>query len=396
MMFKILYYISDFFVFWKLKKISKGHLAVIDSRGKEHSFGDKKNFLKAKIKIIDPSFCFKILRKGSAGLCESYMSGQFETNDLTSLIELSAINIKTTYKFSGFFEFSFLKNFLNRNIFNNTKTRSKKNISLHYDLGNDFFSTWLDKTLTYSCGIFNSSNETLEQAQINKYNKLLKMVKPRKGDRVLEIGCGWGGFAEHLAKNYDIKLDCITISKKQFLFTKERIRKAKLSKKVNVQMLDYRDLRSKYDVIVSIEMIEAVGEKYLNKYFNVIKENLLPGGRAAIQAIVIKDELYERYKTKEDFIQKYIFPGGFLPSLESLNRLSNQSGLKIDKYHLYGSHYSDTLQRWRESFLNSWDRISRQGFNHSFKKMWDFYFSYCDAGFKSKNIDLVQFSLCNK
>ena len=395
-MSKILYYISDLFVFWKLKRISNGHLIVIDSKGKYHSFGDEKNYLKAKIKIIDPSFFFKILRKGSAGLGESYMSGQFETNDLTSLIELSARNIKITYKFSGFFEFSFLKNFLNRNIFNNTKERSKKNISSHYDLGNEFFSTWLDKTLTYSCGIFNSSNETLEQAQINKYNKLIKMVKPRKGDKILEIGCGWGGFAEHLAKNYDIELDCITISKKQFLFTKERVRKAKLNNKVNVQMLDYRDIKNKYDIIVSIEMIEAVGERYLDKYFNVIKENLLPGGRGAIQAIIIKDDLYERYKMREDFIQKYIFPGGFLPSLKSLNKLSDQSGLKIEKYHLYGSHYSNTLQRWRESFLNSWDHISQQGFNQSFKKMWDFYFSYCDAGFKSKNIDLVQFSLCNK
>tara|TARA_B100000029_G_scaffold188534_1_gene186107 strand:- start:711 stop:1898 length:1188 start_codon:yes stop_codon:yes gene_type:complete len=395
-MSKILYYISDLFVFWKLKRISNGHLIVIDSKGKYHSFGDEKNYLKAKIKIIDPSFFFKILRKGSEGLGESYMSGQFETNDLTSLIELSARNIKITYKFSGFFEFSFLKNFLNRNIFNNTKERSKKNISLHYDLGNDFFSTWLDKTLTYSCGIFNSSNETLEQAQINKYNKLIKMVKPRKGDKILEIGCGWGGFAEHLAKNYDIKLDCITISKKQFLFTKERVRRAKLNNKVNVKMLDYRDIKSKYDIIVSIEMIEAVGERYLDKYFNVIKENLLPGGRGAIQAIIIKDDLYERYKMREDFIQKYIFPGGFLPSLKSLNKLSEQSGLKIEKYHLYGSHYSNTLQRWRESFLNSWDHISKQGFNQSFKKMWDFYFSYCDAGFKSKNIDLVQFSLFNK
>ena len=395
-MSKILYYISDLFVFWKLKRISNGHLIVIDSKGKYHSFGDEKNYLKAKIKIIDPSFFFKILRKGSAGLGESYMSGQFETNDLTSLIELSARNIKITYKFSGFFEFSFLKNFLNRNIFNNTKERSKKNISLHYDLGNEFFSTWLDKTLTYSCGIFNSSNETLEQAQINKYNKLIKMVKPRKGDKILEIGCGWGGFAEHLAKNYDIELDCITISKKQFLFTKERVRKAKLNNKVNVKMLDYRDIKKKYDIIVSIEMIEAVGERYLDKYFNVIKENLLPGGRGAIQAIIIKDDLYERYKMREDFIQKYIFPGGFLPSLKSLNKLSDQSGLKIEKYHLYGSHYSNTLQRWRESFLNSWDHISQQGFNQSFKKMWDFYFSYCDAGFKSKNIDLVQFSLSNK
>tara|TARA_Y100000590_G_scaffold11768_1_gene14383 strand:+ start:742 stop:1929 length:1188 start_codon:yes stop_codon:yes gene_type:complete len=393
---KILYYISDLFVFWNLRKISKGYLELIDSKGKMHFFGDSKSLLRAEIKINDPSFCYKILRKGSAGLGESYMRGEFESKDLTCLMELSARNINTTYKFSGFFEFSLLKNFLKKNIYKNTKTRSQKNISLHYDLGNDFFSTWLDKTLTYSCGIFNSSKETLEQAQINKYNKLINMVKPRKGDKVLEIGCGWGGFAEHLAKNYDIKLDCITISKKQFLFTKERIRQKGLNHKVSVKMMDYRDVKKKYDIIVSIEMIEAVGEKYLDKYFNIIKENLSSGGRGAIQAIIIKDELYNRYRVKEDFIQKYIFPGGFLPSFKSLNKLSSRSGLKIDGYHLYGSHYSNTLQKWRESFLNSWDLISRQGFNSSFKKMWNFYFSYCEAGFKSKNIDLVQFSLCNK
>ena len=393
---KILNYVADQFVFLNLKKISDGYLNLVDSKGKEYFFGDNRSFLKAKIKINNPSFCLNILRKGSSGLAESYMNGEFETNDLTSLIELSAKNINITYKFSGFFQFSLLQGFLKRNILGNTKDRSKKNISLHYDLGNEFFSTWLDKTLTYSCGIFNSSNETLEKAQINKYNKLINMVKPKNGDKILEIGCGWGGFAEHLAKSYNIKLDCITISKKQLLFTKERIRKAGLNHKVNVQMLDYRDVEKKYDIIVSIEMIEAVGEKYLNKYFNTIKKNLATGGRGAIQAIIIKDELYDRYRNKEDFIQKYIFPGGFLPSFKSLNNLSNKSGLKIDGYHLYGSHYSDTLQKWRESFLNSWDLISRQGFNSSFKKMWDFYFSYCDAGFKSKNIDLIQFSLCNK
>jgi len=330
-MSRILNYISDLFVFWNLKRISNGFLNLTDSKGKNHFFGDKKSFLKAKIKINDPSFCYNILRKGSTGLGESYINGEFETEDLTSLIELSARNINTTYKFSGFFEFSFLKSFLKEN--KNTISESKKNISLHYDLGNDFFSTWLDKSLTYSCGIFNSSYETLEQAQINKYNKLINMVKPSRGDRVLEIGCGWGGFAEHLAKNYDIKLDCITISKKQYLFTKERIRVKKLNHKVNVYMLDYRDIKSKYDIIVSIEMIEAVGEKYLDKYFSIIKQNLSSGGRAGIQAIVIKNELYNRYRAKEDFIQKYIFPGGFLPSIEFLNKLSKKSGLKINGYH---------------------------------------------------------------
>jgi len=391
---KILNYISDYLVFWNLEKINNGYLTLIDSKGKTHFFGDNESLLRAKIKINDPSFCYKIMRAGSSGLGESYINGEFETEDLTSLIELSAKNIKTTYKFSGFFEFSFLKSFLKKN--ENTIKKSKENISMHYDLGNEFFSTWLDKSLTYSCGIFNSSQETLEQAQINKYNKLINMVKPLKGDRVCEIGGGWGGFAEHLAKNYDIKLDCITISKKQYLFTRERIRLKKLNHKVKVHMMDYRELKNKYDIIVSIEMIEAVGEKYLDKYFNIIKQNLLPGGRAAIQAIVIKDELYKRYRTKEDFIQKYIFPGGFLPSIESLNKLSNKSGLKIDSYNSYGLHYSNTLQKWRESFLNSWDLISRQGFDLNFKKMWNFYFSYCEAGFKSKNIDLIQFSLCKK
>jgi len=393
---KILNYISDQFVFWNLRKISNGYLSLIDAKEKKYCFGDDKSLLKAKLKINNPSFCFNILRRGSSGLGESYINGEFETEDLTSLIELSAKNINITHKFSGFFQFSLLPSFLKRNVFSNTRERSKKNISLHYDLGNEFFSKWLDKTLTYSCGIFNSSSETLEKAQINKYNKLISMVKPKNGDKILEIGCGWGGFAEHIAKNFNIKIDCITISKKQFLFTKERIRKADLNHKVNVQMMDYRDVKKKYDIIISIEMIEAVGEKYLDKYFYTIKENLAPGGRGAIQAIIIKDELYNRYRNKEDFIQKYIFPGGFLPSLKSLNKLSNKSGLKIDGYHLYGSHYSNTLQKWRESFLNSWDTISRQGFNLNFKKMWDFYFSYCDAGFKSKNIDLVQFSLCNK
>tara|TARA_B100000029_G_scaffold339604_1_gene331817 strand:- start:539 stop:1726 length:1188 start_codon:yes stop_codon:yes gene_type:complete len=393
---KILNYISDQFVFSNLKKISYGHLTLIDARKKEYFFGDSKSYLKSRIKINNPSFCYNILRKGSSALGESYINGEFETDNLTALIELSAKNINITHKFSGFFQFFFFPNFLRRSLFKNTKERSKKNISLHYDLGNEFFSTWLDKTLTYSCGIFNSSSQTLEMAQINKYNKLIKMVKPRRGDKILEIGCGWGGFAEHMAKNYDIKLDCITISKKQFLFTKERIRKAGLNHKVDVKMMDYRDVKKKYDIIISIEMIEAVGEKYLDKYFYTIKENLASGGRGAIQAIIIKDELYDRYRNKEDFIQKYIFPGGFLPSLKSLDKLSRKSGLKIDGYHLYGSHYSNTLQKWRESFLDSWDLISKQGFNSSFKKMWDFYFSYCDAGFKSKNIDLIQFSLCNK
>ncbi len=388
--------LADQFIFYNLKNIKYGYLKLIDSKGKEYFFGDKNSNLKAKLKINSPNFSLRLLRKGSSGLAEGYINNEFETDDLSSLIELSAININVTYKFSGFLQFFSFNNFIKKKIYSNTRKISQKNISLHYDLGNEFFAAFLDKTLTYSCGIFNSPDETLETAQINKYNKLINLVKPSRGDKILEIGCGWGGFAEHLAKKYDVKIDCITISRKQFQFTKERIRKSKLGDKVNVMMMDYRDVAKKYDIIVSIEMIEAVGEKHLNKYFEIIKKNLAKGGRGAIQSIIIKDELYNRYRTKEDFIQKYIFPGGFLPSFKSLNRLSENSGLKIDRYNLYGNHYSSTLQKWRESFLNSWHLISRQGFDLNFKKMWDFYFSYCDAGFKSKNIDLVQFSLCNK
>mgnify|MGYP001268256957 CR=1 FL=1 len=391
-----LYHFSDKFVFWNLKEISHGYLQIIDSKGNKYFFGDNKNSLKVKLKINDPSFCFNLLKKGSSGLGESYINNEFETKDLPLLIELIAKNINTIYKFSGLFQLYFLQAFLNKTKFSNTKEQSKKNVASHYDLGNEFFSTWLDTGLTYSCGIFNTSNETLEKAQTNKYNKLIDLIKPRSGDKILEIGCGWGGFAEHLAKNYDVKLDCITISKKQFLFTKARINNARLNHKVNVKMLDYRDVNKKYDSIVSIEMIEAVGEKYLNHYFKTIKENLVSGGRGVIQAIVIKDELYDRYKTKEDFIQKYIFPGGFLPSLKFLNKLSIQSGLKIEDHKLYGHHYCSTLQEWKKSFINSWDLISRQGFGNNFKKMWYFYLSYCEAGFKSKNIDLIQFSFCNK
>ena len=389
-------YLCDQFIFWNLKKISHGYLELIDSRGYHHFFGNNKSTLRANVKINKPSFSFKLISKGSIGLAESYINNEFQTDNLSSLIELSARNINITYKFSGFFQLSILSKFLNTKKLANTKEGSRKNIALHYDLGNEFFSTWLDKTLTYSCGIFSSSNETLERAQINKYNKLINLINPKPGDKILEIGCGWGGFAEHLAKNYNVKLDCITISKKQFLYVKERIRREKIGDKVSVRMLDYRDIKNKYDCIVSIEMIEAVGEKYLKKYFKTIKENLTQGGRVAIQSIVIKDELYDRYKKQHDFIQEYIFPGGFLPSLKSLNKLSKQSGLTIDSYQLYGDHYSNTLQKWRISFLNSWEQISKQGFNTSFKKLWDFYFSYCDAGFKSKNIDLIQFSICNK
>ena len=386
--------ISDKIVFNFLKYIKHGNLKLINHDGQEYNFGNKNEKLKVRLKINKPGLTFKIIKNGSIGLAESYMENDFETDNLTNLIELAAKNIQIVHKFSGTFDFPLFNKIKNLFIKNN-KSRSKENISKHYDLGNEFFSLWLDKSLTYSSAIFDDGKD-LEKAQINKYKKLSNLVKPKTGDRMLEIGCGWGGFAEYIGKNYDVKLDCITISKKQFEFSKDRIHKNGLNEKVKIQMLDYRDVKSKYNSIASIEMIEAVGQIYLKNYFNTIKESLIDGGTAAIQSITINDNIYDRYKNKTDFIQKYIFPGGFLPSKGELLSLANQSGLKFEKCSSYGEHYSNTLNIWRDEFFKKWDQISPQGFDNTFKRMWNFYLSYCEAGFKSKNIDLIQFALQNK
>jgi cyclopropane-fatty-acyl-phospholipid synthase len=388
--------IAENFILNKLKSIKGGSLNLKNYNQEIKFFGDPNGIVKADIAVHNPKFYFNILKGGSTGLAECYVRDEFATSDLTSLIELTARNIDLTHRFSGILRIKFLKN-LFKNIFaSNTKSKSKEHISKHYDLGNEFFSIWLDKTLTYSSAIYEKSTDNLSNAQINKYNKLIDFIKPKPGDRVLEVGCGWGGFAEHLTKNYDVKLDCITISKKQLEFAKKRIFNAGLNEKVNIKFLDYRDVKGQYDSIASIEMIEAVGEKYLNKYFSMIKNNLKKGGIGAIQAIIIKDELFDQYRKSEDFIQKYIFPGGFLPSLQSIKEHTERSGLQLTAYNSYGIHYSNTLKKWRENFISSWSDISKQGFDQSFKKIWDFYFSYCEAGFKSKNIDLIQFSLYNK
>ena len=386
---------SDNLVFGALKLIRHGHLEVTNFDGKKYNFGEKNNNLNVNLKINKPGFTFNLIKKGSIGLAESYMRGEFETNNLSDLIELTAKNIKIVYKFSGLFDFSIF-NSLKNILIKNTRKRSKVNVSKHYDLGNDFFSLWLDETLTYSSAIFENDKQNLFDAQNNKYQKLINLLKPRDNSKVLEIGCGWGGFAEYLGKNYNVKLDCITISKKQYDFTKERIHKAGLNEKINIQIKDYRDLKGKYDSIASIEMIEAVGQNYLQSYFNTIKKNLSIHGNVGIQAITIDDSLFDRYKNKQDFIQKYIFPGGFLPSKKSLHKYANSNGLKFNEYNSYSKHYSETLIIWRKEFIKKWDLIKKQGFDLNFKKMWEFYLSYCEAGFKSKNIDLIQFSLCNK
>ncbi len=390
-----LYKLTDKIVFSILKDIKKGYLEIVDYEGKLFTFGNKEDQLKAYLKIKSPSFTYNLIKGGSIGFAESYMRDEFETKNLSNLIEITARNIKIIYKFSGLLDLP-ITNFVKNLFIKNTKNRSKVNIAKHYDLGNEFFSLWLDKTLTYSSAIFEEKSQDLSEAQNNKYQKLINLIKPKSGDKILEIGCGWGGFAEYLGKKYDVKLDCITISKKQYEYAKERIHKCGLNEKVNIQIKDYRDLKDRYNSIASIEMIEAVGQNYLESYFKKIKENLSNNGMAAIQAITIDDSLFDRYRNKQDFIQKYIFPGGFLPSKNSLNKHISDNGLTIKSYDSYADHYSSTLALWRNEFNKKWNLIKNQGFDSTFKRMWEFYLSYCEAGFKSKNIDLIQFSLQNK
>ena len=390
-----IYKAVDKLVFNFLSKIDYGYLEINTLDGDLLKFGNTNDNLKANLEIKKSNFTYNLVRGGCIGFGESYMRGEFETDNLSNLIELTARNIKIIYKFSGLLDLPLI-NFVKNKLIKNTRNRSKENIAKHYDLGNEFFSIWLDDTLTYSSAIFDEKTSDLHEAQNNKYQKLIDLIKPSSGQKLLEIGCGWGGFAEYLGKKYDVKLDCITISKKQFEYAKERIHKCGLNEKVNIEIKDYRDLKDKYNAIASIEMIEAVGQNYLENYFKTIKYNLSDDGKAAIQAITIDDSLFDRYKNKQDFIQKYIFPGGFLPNKNSINKYVSDNGLTVNSYISYADHYANTLAIWRNEFNKKWNLIKNQGFDLNFKRMWEFYLSYCEAGFKSKNIDLIQFSLQNK
>jgi cyclopropane-fatty-acyl-phospholipid synthase len=388
--------ISERFVLNKLKKISQGNLKLINYDGKVFHFGDLESKLSSDIKINKPNFYLNVIMGGSSALGEAHMKKDFYSSNLTNLIELTARNINTIYSFSGSLKLQKIKNFLKKIFASNTKSKSKKYISKHYDLGNEFFSSWLDKSLTYSSAVYKNEKDDLEIAQRNKFQELINLMNIKDGNKVLEIGCGWGGFAEFLAKNYDVSVDCITISKNQYEFTKKKIFNSGLNNKVNVKFLDYRDLKEKYDHVASIEMIEAVGEKYMDQYFGTIKNVLNYGGTAAIQGIVIKDDLFERYRANEDFIQKYIFPGGFLPSIQFMENLIKKNDLKLEKINTYSDDYARTLATWRKNFLGAWEKISPLGFDEYFKRMWEFYLSYCEGGFKSRNINLIQFSMSNR
>ncbi len=338
--------------------------------------------------------CFaRLIREGHLGFTDAYLDGWWSTPDLMAFMDV--MHADNEEIFDGYPGMVFVRAFekLRHFLRSNSKKQARKNISHHYDLGNDFYSLWLDETMTYSSAIFETGQESLEKAQIAKYASMVDQLGVQAGEHILEIGCGWGGFAEYAAKERGLKVTCLTISKEQFNYAVERIEKAGLSHLVEFKLQDYRDEKGLYDGIASIEMFEAVGEKYWPVYFETVRERLRPGKTATLQIITVDERRFEIYRNDVDFIQKYIFPGGMLPSRPALLAEIDRAGLTYTRSVEFGESYSQTLRRWYETFNEKWDQVAVLGFDARFKRMWDFYLTSCAATFHSGNCDVTQITV---
>ncbi|MEM9204778.1 MAG: cyclopropane-fatty-acyl-phospholipid synthase family protein [Pseudomonadota bacterium] len=344
----------------------------------------------ARITIHSPAFATRTMKRGVIGVAESYLAGDWSSDTLTEFLEVFCRNASLIQSLAN--DRPLLQFWLNiSHWFNrNTKRGSKRNIYAHYDLGNRFYSKWLDPSMTYSSAIYDHPEEDLSNAQRRKYESLAKQIALTPDDDVLEVGCGWGGFAEFAASQVGAKVTGITISKEQFDFAQKRIFEAGLNEKVEIRLEDYRDTQGQFDKIASIEMFEAVGEKYWPTYFKMLRDRMKPGGKAGIQVITIQDEMFPHYKRRPDFIQKYVFPGGMLPSPSALRNVASKSGLALSDEKIFGLDYARTLAEWRDRFFAAWPEIKPLGFDDRFKRLWEFYLAYCEAGFKAGNIDVRQ------
>ena len=375
------------------EQIQYGYLAVTFPSGKKAEFFGKSRGIKADIKLNNFLFLKKLLNKGSIGFAESYMDGDFSTSDLKNLLFFSRKNESYFFKYKkGNFLHRLLSK-INNYIHQNTKKQSKRNISYHYDLGNKFYELWLDKTMSYSSGFYVLPEDDLSKAQINKYKKIVEPMYLNEQSTLLDIGCGWGGFSSYVAKNFGSKIKAITNSKNHFEYTSQIIQQEGLNEKVKVELKDYRDVKERFDYISSIEMFEAVGKKYWPIYFEKIKHSLNSNGIANLQIITINEKQKKSYQNSQDFIQKYIFPGGMLPSKKQIVELSNLSGLEVCKIYDFGDSYANTLNEWNKKFQNTWHLIAKQGFHQRFKRMWEYYFAYCEVGFATKTTDVSHFLL---
>jgi cyclopropane-fatty-acyl-phospholipid synthase len=374
-----------------LTHITNGAIHMELPDGQRLRFGDAAA-TPLDIKVRDYRFARRVLVNGDIGFAEGWMAREWETENLSDLLVLLANNIE---RFRRVFEGSLIGKSLNwiRHLSReNSRTGARRNILAHYDLGNRFYEAWLDRTMTSSSARFDKATD-LESAQVAKYRALAQHLELKPGDHVLEIGCGWGGFAEVAASEFGARVTGLTISDEQLAYARARIERAGLSDRVEIRRQDYRDVEGQFDKVASIEMFEAVGEKYWATYFSKIADVLKPGGRAALQIITIKDDLFERYRRRADFIQRYVFPGGMLASIDRLKDETSRAGLVWRNVEAFGASYAQTLALWANRFKARWDEIRGLGFDERFKQLWLFYLSYCEAGFRTGRTNVVQLTL---
>ena len=342
------------------------------------------------LQVRDARTFRRVLLGGTLAFAEAYMDGACDSPDPAALVELVIKNeaglLKTLDRHRWM-------RFVARSMHMlrpNSKRGARRNIAQHYDLGNDFYARWLDPTMTYSAAVFDTPRTSLAEAQRAKYRRMAELVRLGPDDKVLEIGCGWGGFSIWMAREIGCRVTAITLSRAQHAFAARRLQEEGLAERVDLRVQDYRDVGGRFDKIVSIEMLEAVGERYWPRYFDVLRDRLVPGGRAALQVITIDDSLFERYRRGVDFIQRYIFPGGMLPSAATLRDQVRRAGFSWHESHAFGADYARTLEHWRASFEKAWPDIAELGFDERFRRMWRYYLDYCEAGFRTGRIDVLQ------
>lgn len=374
-------------------KLENGRLDLVLPDGRRFRVDGNNPGPVAELDIHNPDVFGRLIREGDLGFSEAYLEGWWSTPDLQSFMDL--IHADNDALWVGYPGAGLVRAFERVRFWfqSNSKKQARKNISYHYDLGNDFYSLWLDDTMTYSSAIFDTGQESHEAAQTAKYASMVDQMGAEPGDHVLEIGCGWGGFAEYAAKERGLKVTGLTISQEQYNYAVKRIEKAGLADKVDFKMQDYRDERGEYDGIASIEMFEAVGEKYWPSYFNTVRNCLKPGKNATLQIITVEDSAFDRYRKSVDFIQKYIFPGGMLPGPTILKKQVRNAGLQVKHSIEFGESYSQTLRRWHETFNDRWKEVEALGFDDRFRRMWNFYLTSCASTFHYGNCDVTQITV---
>ncbi len=370
--------------------LTRGTLDVTLPNGRRYRLGGREPGPAAEMTVHSYAFASRLINGGDIGIAEAYLHGDWDTPDLTQFLYLFCVNHDLIQSMLGNNPLMRLVQVVRHWFNRNTKRQARKNIYAHYDIGNAFYSAWLDPSMTYSSAIFEDGTQDLTAAQRNKYRRLAEAIDLKPGQKVLEIGCGWGGFAEYAARHYDAHVVGLTISAEQRDFARKRMQDAGLADRVEIRFQDYRDERGMYDRIASIEMIEAVGEQFWPRYFSQIRDRLLPGGLAGIQAITIQDRFFQTYRNEVDFIQRYVFPGGMLPSPEILKSLGERFSVPVIRERVFGLDYARTLASWRDNFRAAWPNLTSLGFDDRFRRLWEYYLAYCEAGFLSGNIDVRQ------